>query len=76
MNITDVTGEDLEFFKNLTFLDLSDNSVQMHQLMNLSALQELDLQYNTVDQLQLQMGCFPNLHTLHLSYNQIPPGHL
>lgn len=22
------------------------------------------------------MGCFPNLHTLHLSYNQIPPSHL
>jgi len=40
------------------------------------ALQELDLQYNSIDELQLPMGCFPNLHTLHLSYNQIPPGHL
>ena len=69
MNITDVTEEDLEFFKNLTFLDISDNRVQLHQLMNLTALQEIDLQYNGADQQQLTMGCFPNLHTLHLSYN-------
>ena len=38
MNINDVTEEDLEFFKNLTYLDISDNRVQMHQLMNLHAL--------------------------------------
>ena len=49
MNINDVTEEDLEFFKNLTYLDISDNRVHMHQLMNLSALQELDLQYNSID---------------------------
>lgn len=53
MNITDVTEEDLEFFKNLTYLDISDNRVQLHQLMNLVSLQELDMQYNQVDQLQL-----------------------
>ena len=76
MNINDVTEEDLEFFKNLTYLDISDNRVQLHQLMNLVALQELDLQYNSIDQLQLVDGCFPNIQTLHLSYNQIPPGHL
>ena len=69
MNITDVTEEDLEFFKNLTYLDISDNRVQMHQLLNLVSLQELDLQYNAIDQLQLISGCFPSLHTLHLSYN-------
>ena len=51
MNITDVTEEDLEFFKNLTYLDISDNRVQLHQLMNLTALQELDLQYNAMDSL-------------------------
>jgi len=44
--------------------------------MNLHALQELDLQYNSIDNLQLAVGCFPNLQTLHVSYNQIPPGHL
>ena len=27
MNINDVTDEDLEFFKNLTYLDISDNRV-------------------------------------------------
>ena len=49
MNIIEVTEEDLEFFKNLTFLDISDNRVQMHQLQNLVSLQELDLQYNQID---------------------------
>ena len=51
MNINDVTEEDLEFFKNLTYLDISDNRVQMHQLMNLVSLQEIDMQYNTIDNL-------------------------
>lgn len=53
MNINDVTEEDLNFFENLTYLDISDNNVQMHQLMSLTALQELDLQYNSLNQLQL-----------------------
>ena len=48
----------------------------MHNLMNLANLQELDVQYNQMDSLQLIPGCFPQLHTLHLSYNKIPPGHL
>ncbi len=43
MNINDVTEEDLEFFKNLTYLDISDNRVNMSQLLNLVSLQELDL---------------------------------
>jgi len=38
MNIQDVTEEDLEFFKNLTYLDISDIRVHMHQLINLVAL--------------------------------------
>jgi Leucine-rich repeat (LRR) protein len=75
-NIVDVTEEDLEFFKNLTFLDLSDNSVQMQMLSNLSALEELDLQYNNIDMLQLSPEMFPQLHTLHLSYNKVPTKHL
>lgn len=48
-NISEVQEEDLEFFKNLTHLDLSDNQVRMHTLANLSALEELDLQYNHMD---------------------------
>ena len=76
MNITDVTEEDLEFFKNLTFLDISDKHVDMHKLANLTALEELDLQYNSLDMLKLADGSFPALHTLHLCYNKIPPGHI
>ena len=43
MNIVEVTEEDLEFFKNLTYLDISDNNIYMHNLMNLVSLQELDM---------------------------------
>ena len=38
MNIVEVTEEDLEYFKNLTYLDISDNQIYMHNLMNLSNL--------------------------------------
>ena len=38
MNIVEVTEEDLEYFKNLTYLDISDNQIYMHNLMNLSSL--------------------------------------
>jgi Leucine-rich repeat (LRR) protein len=75
-NIVDVTEEDLEFFKNLTYLDISDNFVQMHQLANLVALEELDMQYNNMTALQLLPDMFPQLHTVHLSYNKIPKEHL
>ena len=71
-NIDDVTEEDLDFFKNLAYLDISDNHVKMHMLANLQALEELDLQYNSIDSLQLSQDMFIRLHTLHLSYNRIP----
>jgi hypothetical protein len=43
MNIVDVREEDLVYFKDLKYLDLSENSVHLHQLVNLVALEELDL---------------------------------
>jgi len=42
-NIIDVREEDLKYFPNLTKLDLSDNSVNLRSLLNLSSLKELDL---------------------------------
>ena len=42
-NIVDVREEDLVYFKNLIYLDASDNSIYLEQLMNLSNLEELDL---------------------------------
>ncbi len=44
--ITDVRDEDLAYFKNLVFLDLSDNRVNLEWLKNLEAIEEIDLQYN------------------------------
>jgi hypothetical protein len=52
-NIVDVREEDLVYFKNLVFLDVSDNSVYLEQLMNLVSLEELDLQYNNLDHIEL-----------------------
>ena len=75
-NYCDVIEEDLAFFKNLTHLDLSDNNMKMHQLTNLSALEELDLQQNNLRELHLYENSFPHLHTLHLSYNRIPKDNL
>lgn len=83
-NIVEVREEDLVYFKqNLKYLDVSDNHIALEQLVNLTALEELDLQYNNLDHVdftfvhsQSQGEPFPGLQTLHLSYNKIPPGHL
>lgn len=42
-NIVDVREEDLVYFKNLNFLDVSDNSIYLEQLVNLINLEELDM---------------------------------
>lgn len=44
--------------------------------MNIQSLEDLDIQYNNLSHLKLTAGCFPQLHTLRLSYNKIPPSHL
>jgi Leucine-rich repeat (LRR) protein len=48
----------------------------MQQLTNLVSLEELDLQYNNLNELTIPEESFPNLHTLHLSYDRIPRDHL
>lgn len=58
-NIVDVREEDLVYFKNLIFLDISDNSMYLEQLMNLVNLEELDMQYNNLDHIELQPNAFP-----------------
>jgi len=57
-NIIDVREEDLIYFKNLIFLDISDNQVYLEQLQNLSNLEELDLQYNNLDHLEVSPTAF------------------
>ncbi len=50
----DVREEDLMYFKqNLKFLDVSDNHIALEQLLNLAALEELDMQYNNMDHIDL-----------------------
>lgn len=75
-NIVDVEEEDLLEFTNLSHLDVSDNHIQMHKLQNLINLEDLDLQYNSLNGLQLTNGSFARLRVLRLSYNRIPPSHL
>ena len=57
-NIIEVREEDLIYFKNLTFLDLSDNSVAMSSLKNLTCIEQLDLSNNKLDFLQIHSGSF------------------
>jgi Leucine-rich repeat (LRR) protein len=68
--------EDLVYFKNMLSIDLSDNQIQLEWLRNLENLEEIDLQYNRLEGVDLQMGMFLNLKYLHLSYNKIPPAHI
>ena len=72
-NIIDVREEDLVYFKNLTYIDLSDNSLNMAWVQNLEGLEELDMQYNQMQNIKLKASSFLNLKALHLSYNRVPP---
>ena len=75
-NILEVVEEDLCYFQNLTFLDISDNRVKVEQLANLTNLVELYIQFNQIDALLLTEGMFPQLEKLYLSYNNIPANNL
>lgn len=75
-NILEVVEEDLNYFQNLTFLDVSDNRVRVEQLANLTNLVELFIQFNQIDSLRVVEGMFPQLERLHLSYNNIPANNL
>jgi Leucine-rich repeat (LRR) protein len=75
-NIVEVIEEDLAYFKNLVFLDISDNHISIEQILNLSSLVELNVQYNSIDHIYLPPEAFPNLEVLNLSYNKIPPSHI
>jgi len=45
--------EDLTYFKNLVSIDLSDNQIQLEWLRNLQMIEEIDLQYNSIENLQI-----------------------
>lgn len=45
--------EDLVYFKNLVSVDLSDNQIQLEWLRNLENIEEIDLQYNSLQGLDL-----------------------
>lgn len=75
-NILEVVEEDLNYFQNLTFLDVSDNRIRVEQLANLTNLVELFIQFNQIDSLHITEGMFPQLEKLHLSYNNIPANNL
>ena len=75
-NIVEVVEEDLCYFQNLTYLDLSDNRVKIEQLSNLTNLAELNLQFNSLASLLINEDMFPQLEKLHLSFNHIPVSHI
>jgi Leucine-rich repeat (LRR) protein len=71
-NIIDVEEEDLHFFQNLTNLDLTENVIELHKLINLKSLRTLSLQYNQLRTLEVPPNSFMKLETLNLSFNNIP----
>lgn len=75
-NIVDVEQEDLLFFPNLAYLNISENRVRFEQLANLKGLRELCLQYNFIRALRIAPGTFPLLEVLNLGFNSIPAGHI
>ncbi|ETV72430.1 hypothetical protein H257_12557 [Aphanomyces astaci] len=68
LNIRSVVVDDLLFFSNLVFLDMSDNQSPFEPLGTLPALKELDFQCNAVHKITNLTG-FDALEWLNLSFN-------
>ena len=43
----------MAYFKNLIFIDLSDNQINLEWLKNFEAIEEIDLQYNQLQNVEL-----------------------
>jgi Leucine-rich repeat (LRR) protein len=72
-HLTNVVFEDLSFFIELQYLDLSENTLPMEPFGILPNLRELRLSCNNISDLDVLEG-FPTLNTLDLSYNSLTPG--
>ena len=73
-NISGSVAEDLSYFTNITFLDMGENSLHLGDLVGLEGLTEVHLHCCNVDTFKLpeeRDDCFPNLHTLNVSFNRI-----
>jgi len=70
-NINYVEEGDLNFFQNLTSIDLSENTIKITQLANLKFLVELKLQDNNIIDFRLSEGMFPVLEVLNLAFNML-----
>ena len=69
-NFIYVVEEDLSFFSNLLFLDVSENSLALSYFGGLSGLLELRMACNNISCINNLYG-FDNLRTLDLSYNSL-----
>lgn len=75
--IGEVVEEDLKYFKNLVSLDLSDNSIKLHELYNLEALVDLNLMCNRLNAiLDIPTGTFEYMEVLNLSFNRVQAAHI
>ena len=73
-NIMEVIEEDLCYFQNLSYIDLSDNHVKLEQLRNLKSLTDINLQYNYIRVIPaLSNDDFERVETLNLSFNSLTP---
>lgn len=70
-----VVVEDLGFFTGLVQLDVSENCLNIDSFQNLPRLRELNLSFNSINELNEVQG-FGKLQSLDLSYNNINPSSL
>ena len=76
-----VQYEDLRFFENLEYLDVSDNQLDVFDFAKLPKLKDLRMTYNHIHQITLNQNidfnnCYVNLLSLDLSFNRISPEYI
>jgi hypothetical protein len=71
IGVGNVAEEDMQYFTNLSYLDIGDSRAPLEPLGALPGLRELHIQCNLVRSFDMLSG-FPMLEILDLSYNMVP----
>ncbi|KAJ1120400.1 hypothetical protein NDU88_008570 [Pleurodeles waltl] len=70
-HLTSVKEEDFEQFDCVAYINATENLLSLAHFRKFSALRELELSMNRIQNLKVSAGDFPHLEILDLSYNNL-----
>ncbi|KAL8600018.1 hypothetical protein ACOMHN_057787 [Nucella lapillus] len=71
LELTDVKEEDFEMFDNVAYINAAENYLPFEAFRGFPSLRELEMPFNGLRSLKIEMNDFPQLEVLDLSYNNL-----